>query len=250
LIAKLFDLLYFAFESKQIHCKLFCLHRGISAEACKNAGGVFYRTPCVTLKETVDNRPLRFDLESPFGGLCDDAMQRLFTSFVSASTNHNDFPFESTRNGCAKFCQSLPDYSSLVGLQIDHIDQLCTCIYPNNKLPSRDLLPEYAKASLPPFILTNQNGMSLGIRPNIECDASDDLIIESQVSDPNNPRQQFQFTYDGRMVNVRCPEKVLEIDLLTTSQCTNGVGLQLSRPIRTSIPLRVRNLNCLYHTQS
>jgi hypothetical protein len=117
LIAKLFDFNSMTFAKDTVNL----LHRGISAEACKNAGGVFYRTPCVTLKETVDNRPSRFDLESPFDGLCDDAMQRLFTSFVTASTNHNDFPFESTRDGCAKFCQSLPAYSSLVGLQIGHI---------------------------------------------------------------------------------------------------------------------------------
>lgn len=160
---------------------IYIIYRGISAEACKNAGGAFYQTPCVTLKETVVSRPSRFDLELPFGGSCDNDMQCLYTSYVSALPDHQDFSFKNiTRDECVKFCQSLPDYSSQVGLQID---QTCTCVYQNNKLPSRELLPVYARASLPPFILTNQIGMSLGIRPNIECDSSDDLIIESQVSD-------------------------------------------------------------------
>ena len=32
-------------------------HLGISSEACENAGGRWFRTPCVTLKECIDSRP-------------------------------------------------------------------------------------------------------------------------------------------------------------------------------------------------
>jgi hypothetical protein len=40
-------------------------HLGISEEACKNAGGKWFRTACTTLKEAIDNRPPRFDLDNP-----------------------------------------------------------------------------------------------------------------------------------------------------------------------------------------
>jgi hypothetical protein len=40
-------------------------HLGISEEACENAGGKWFRTPCITLKEAIDNRPPRFDLDNP-----------------------------------------------------------------------------------------------------------------------------------------------------------------------------------------
>ena len=32
-------------------------HLGISNEACDNAGGYWYRSPCITLKECIDARP-------------------------------------------------------------------------------------------------------------------------------------------------------------------------------------------------
>lgn len=83
-------------------------HLGISNEACENAGGKWYRTPCITLKETVDQRPSRFDMKNPIGGTCQDNSKRLDTAFVSALIDHEEFPFEGTLDGCVKFCQSMP----------------------------------------------------------------------------------------------------------------------------------------------
>ena len=95
-------------------------HLGISDEACENAGGEWFRTPCITLKETIDNRPPRFDLENPMDGSCQDTLGRLETAFVSASTDHANFTFTNTKDGCFKFCQSLPNYPSQTGMMIKH----------------------------------------------------------------------------------------------------------------------------------
>ena len=201
-------------------------HLGISDEACENAGGQWYRTPCVTLKKTIDERPSRFDLENPLEGTCQDNLGRLNTAFVVASTSHGNFPFETNLHGCHEFCRSLPDYSTQIGMMTT--SNGCTCLYQNGKLPSTDLMPSYAKPSPPKFTLTNSDGMALGLRPNIDCDAAaEDLTVETQISDPNNPRQQFEITQDGRIVSVRCPEKVLTTVLGSDGACTEGVGLQL-----------------------
>ena len=101
----------------------------------------------------------------------------------------------------------------------------CTCLYPNNKLPLRELLPKHTSLSLPKFALINSLGMALGLRPNVDCSSDDDLMIETQVRDPNSPRQQFQLTHDGRIVSVRCPKRVLSIE---NGQCSPGMGLQAS----------------------
>ena len=200
-------------------------HLGISDEACENAGGEWFRTPCLTLKETIDNRPSRFNLTHPIDGTCQDNLNKLETAVVSASTSDVDFPFEATWDGCHEFCRSLPDYSMQVSMMTqsnESEDNLsdCTCIYRNDKLPSRELMPSYSKQSPP--------GMALGLRPNIACDAANDLIIETQVADSNNPRQQFQITQDGQVVSVRCPEKVLTNVLGGDgTSCTNGVGLRI-----------------------
>ena len=68
-------------------------HLGISDEACENAGGNWTRTPCITLKETIDERPSRFNLNNPVEGNCQTALRRLDTAFVSASTSHKDFKY-------------------------------------------------------------------------------------------------------------------------------------------------------------
>ena len=205
-------------------------HLGLSEEACTNAGGQWFRTPCVTLKETIDSRPSRFDLDNPVDGTCQDNFGRLETAFVSVSTNHSDFPFEPTLDGCLQFCQSLPDYSTQVGMTLTESNEGisgCTCLYQNGKLPNRELMPTYSKLSPPKFTLTNSDGMALGLRPNIDCDVEYDLTIETQVADPNSPRQQFEITHDGQVVSVRCPEKVLTTVLGGDGSCTAGVELHI-----------------------
>eukprot|EP00956_Cyclotella_meneghiniana_P027995 scaffold64239_cov84-Cyclotella_meneghiniana.AAC.3 len=187
-------------------------HLGISDEACENAGGKWFRTPCLTLKNTIDSRPSRFDLENPIDGTCQGSVNRLETAVVAASASDADFPFAATLNGCHEFCRSLPDYSQQIGMMTQGIESEdeqsdCTCIYQNDKLPSRESMPSYSKPSPPKFTLTNSDGMALGLRPNIACDADEDLTIETQIADANNPRQQFQVTLDGQVVSVRCPEK-------------------------------------------
>ena len=91
-------------------------HLGISAEACENAGGEWFRTPCVTLKETIDNRPSQFDLDAPMNGDCQYNLDRLETAYVSVSTTHANFIFTNDKGNdvdrCAKFCESLPNYHS------------------------------------------------------------------------------------------------------------------------------------------
>ena len=109
----------------------------------------------------------------------------------------------------------------------------CTCVYPNNNRPSNEMLPEYATPAAPAFTITNLDGMALGIRPKINCDSEDELDIETQLSDPNNPRQQFQCTLDGQIVSVRCPKKVL------TADCdANANSLQM--PELTPAPCSLR----------
>eukprot|EP00956_Cyclotella_meneghiniana_P002012 scaffold2243_cov73-Cyclotella_meneghiniana.AAC.18 len=206
-------------------------HLGISDEACENAGGRYYRTPCVTLKETIDDRPSRFDLENPMDGSCQTSLKKLETAFVSASSSDSDFEFEATLDGCLRFCQSLPLYSAQNGLtmtQSNNGDIDCTCLYQKGKLPSRDLMPSYAKSSPQRFTLINSDGLALGLQPHILCDAEDNLMVETQVGNPNNPRQQFEITQDGRVVSVRCPEKVLTAVLGSDGSCVDGVGLQVS----------------------
>ena len=106
-------------------------HLGITSEACLNAGGEWFRTPCVTLKETIDSRPAKFDLENPMDGTCQDNFRRLETAFVSVSTSHVDFPFQENGDdtkSCFKFCQSLPNYSSQTGMMVNPNSQSdCTC---------------------------------------------------------------------------------------------------------------------------
>ena len=231
-------------------------HLGISSEACLNAGGEWFRTPCVTLKETIDSRPAKFNLEDPLDGTCQDNLKRLETAFVSVSTSHIDFPFKENEDGaagCFRFCQSLPGYSTQTGMMVKHegsrsydgriVEALsCTCLYQNDMLPSRELLPSYATLSLPTFTLINARGMALGLKPKVNCNADDiDLSIEAQVSDPNNPRQQFQLTHDGRIVSVRCPEKALTmVPGGANGSVSSGAGLKLMNPF----PTVVSNLVC------
>ena len=226
-------------------------HLGISDEACENAGGTWYRTPCVTIKETIDGRPSRFDLENSLEGSCQDNLKSFETAVVSASTGDGAYPFEATLDGCHEFCRSLPDYSAQMGMMTHQTEATseisdCTCIYRNEKLPSRDSMPSYSKPSPPKFALTNSDGMALGLRPNIDCNATHDLMIETQVADTNNPRQQFQVTLDGQVVSVRCPEKVLTNVLSDGDSCTNGGGLRIqSGDVSNSPPEQKENTQSL-----
>ena len=219
-------------------------HLGISAEACKNAGGNWFRTPCVTLKETIDRRPSRFDLTHPVNGTCQDANKTLVTAYVSVDTshshfNHSRFPLGHDYLSCLKFCQSLPNYPSQTGMMIksnvaSYLEfndavavDVCTCLYPSGNLPSNENLRDHAIPSPSAFIITNSNGMALGIRPKIHCDSEDDLGIETQLSNPTNPRQQFQLTLDGQIASVGCPQRVLTAALEGTIPCAGVVGLQM-----------------------
>jgi hypothetical protein len=193
-------------------------------------------------------------------GSCQESIDRLETAFVVASTAYEDFPFEATHHGCLKFCQGLPSYPEQISMAVlarpnltfspthhpsfsptnqatDHQDStsnllqgadICTCVYENGKLPSRELMPAYAIPSLPMFTLTSSTGMALGLRPNINCDSATELTIETQLSDPSNPRQQFEMTYDGRIVSVACPTKVLTTVLALDGLCSAGITLSLS----------------------
>ena len=131
--------------------------------------------------------------------------------------------------GCLKFCQSLPNYSSQTGMMIkyevrpekfseDATVEGCTCLYPKGNLPSNEILPSHAIPSTPAFTVTNSDGMALGLRPKIDCDSEDDLDIETQLSDPNNPRQQFQLSLDGHIISAVCPKRVLTANLGTSLQ--------------------------------
>ena len=128
-------------------------------------------------------------------------------------------------------------------------------MYQNGKLPLRGLMPSYAKPSPPKFTLTNSEGMALGLRPSIGCDAAaEDLTIETQMSDPQNPRQQFEITQDGQIVSVRCPNKVLTTVLGRDGVCNERIGLQIReyghvfkqaeiRYVKVSLPGQKRTLS-------
>jgi hypothetical protein len=60
-------------------------HLGISREACDNAGGRWYRSPCITLKQCIDDRPPRFQLEAPQAGSC-QGLGQSDTVYVSSTS--------------------------------------------------------------------------------------------------------------------------------------------------------------------
>ena len=94
-------------------------HLGISEEACENAGGKWYRTPCVTLQECIDDRPPRFELDAPQADSCQDNLKQLNVAYVSAPMSHDEFTYDSDENGSFKFCQSLPDYPLQIGMEVE-----------------------------------------------------------------------------------------------------------------------------------
>jgi hypothetical protein len=64
-------------------------HLGISEEACENAGGKWNRSPCVTLKQCIDDRPPRFKLDAPQVGSCQTTPEQLNTAYVSSMLTIN-----------------------------------------------------------------------------------------------------------------------------------------------------------------
>jgi hypothetical protein len=87
-------------------------HLGISEEACENAGGKWFRTPCITLKKTVDQRPPRFDMNSTKQCQNDSSLGQINLEYVALSTSHSNFTFGHTGQGCLQFCRTLPGYSN------------------------------------------------------------------------------------------------------------------------------------------
>ena len=72
----------------------------------------------MTLKEAIDGRPSKFDLDNPVAGTCQDALGELNVAYVKASTSHADFPFASDEIGCNEFCRSLPNYADQVAMMV------------------------------------------------------------------------------------------------------------------------------------
>ena len=191
-------------------------HLGISEEACENAGGEWYRTPCRTLHDCIDDRPPRFDLEAPpLDGSCQNTMGKLNTAFVSSSTAHANFTFAKTMDGCFHFCRNLTDYPLQIGMEVEGLESgndiadKCVCLYNNGQVPSKEILPEYATRSLPKFSLKDAatGKLALGLRHKSDCTA-EEISVGFQTYN-GRPRQEFQLTYDGRIVSVMCPEQVL-----------------------------------------
>ena len=92
------------------------IHLGISEEACENAGGKWFRTPCITLKEAIDARPFKYNISNPVPGICQDGLLPVNTAYVEASTHNTNFAFTSDAHGCNEFCRSLPDYTKQIAM--------------------------------------------------------------------------------------------------------------------------------------
>lgn len=193
------------------------IHLGISEEACENAGGKWFRTPCITLQETIDNRPARFNLTAPVATSCQDALVQMNLAYVATSTDHVNYTFTKDGTGCNEFCRMLPDYSNQLAIMTElssssssEITQ-CVCLYQDGLAPSIVKVPEYATRSPTRFYLTKpSDGTTLGIPGGYDCTASE-INIEAQVN-ANSTRQQFQITYDHQLVSVACPSKALTAD--------------------------------------
>lgn len=51
-------LFFLQYDPSRMTCsKLGNWHLGVSREACENVGGIWTRSPCLTLKKCIDNRP-------------------------------------------------------------------------------------------------------------------------------------------------------------------------------------------------
>ena len=147
-------------------------------------------------------------------------MDQLNVAYVTASRNHIDFNYESNKLGCLEFCCGLPGYNAnqiamMTGQSSSADDDRCICLYQNGMVPSSDSLLEYATSSPPSFYLVHPTtGATLGLSGDSNCTANDTSIeLKDHVS---TIRQQFQLTYDQRIVSAACPGKVL------TANCDEG----------------------------
>jgi hypothetical protein len=68
------------------------LHLRISKEACENAGGQWFRRPCVTLKDAIDERPSRFELDVPRSGTCGDELRLLDVAYLTVENPQDLLP--------------------------------------------------------------------------------------------------------------------------------------------------------------
>ena len=74
--------------------------------------------------------------------------------------------------------------------------------------PNKNLLPDYASRNPPTFYITHPiSGSALGLPPGYEC--RDAIGLEAQNQVDGSLRQEFQFTYDGRLINLACPQYAL-----------------------------------------
>jgi hypothetical protein len=201
-------------------------HLGISQQACENAGGAWFRSPCTTLKKCIDDRPKRFDLEQPKLGTCQQPPGSLNTNFVKWTYSFT----ESNPNACFLFCQSLPNYVYQTEMMITRSDSLetCTCLYPNDeKLPASDAIPQNAIRSPPKFFLTNPlDGYALTIN---DCSSLIGRTLSVQEA-IGSVRQQFQFTSEGGIASVFCPGMVLSLETANGLQCSTSSRLVFDQP--------------------
>ena len=79
-------------------------------------------------------------------------------------------------------------------------------MYNHEKVP--DQVPDYAARSPPKFSLIS-NGKALGLSHEVlDCTVAE-IGIEFQNFVKNSPRQQLYISYEGQLVSVMCPERVL-----------------------------------------
>jgi hypothetical protein len=178
---------------------------------------------------------------TPVSGFVSNRMREHFGAIYTGSIN--DVDLAGVREAPLRFRGSKED-QTVSTLRMDVSDvkftpfvlsvpvdaDSCTCIYPNGNVPPRQLLPSYTTPSPPVFTLINSAGMALGLRPNVGCDSGNDLSVETQVSDPNAPRQRFQLTHEGQLVSVRCPNKVLTALAGAGDTCDGSLQMLQAEP--------------------
>jgi hypothetical protein len=98
------------------------LHLRISKEACENAGGQWFRRPCVTLKDAIDERPSRFELDVPRSGTCGDELRLLDVAYLTVENPQDLVPGPTIKR--VKLQQTTGTWINIFELQIfDPTDQ-------------------------------------------------------------------------------------------------------------------------------
>lgn len=191
---------------------------GISDEACENAGGEWFRTPCVTLKEAIDKRTPKFDLDTVTDLVTFVIKsEQLTTAYVS--TDNTTYTGNAT--DCNVFCRRLQGYNTQKAMMMT--SDTCICLYQDGMVPSASSLPDYATYSPPKFYLSDStNGLALGLPSGYDCNAGDiNVAVQPRIG---SIRQQFQLSYDHQIVSAACSKKIL------TANCDTGM-LVFSDPI-------------------